>query len=111
MSGAVWIGLFLLLGTLVLELVAPQQLKEGFQSLASNNSTSAPAATGISDRIDIPNILTRSLNRRGDVGIGIEQPGYYQDKRYFLGYADVERYGVKNDFCRMLTRSDTTDKG
>lgn len=94
----------------MLELIAPQQLKEGFQSLASNNSTSAPAATGISDRADIPNALTSILQRRGDVGIGIEQPGYYQDKRYFLGYADVERYGVKNDFCRMMTRTDTTDK-
>lgn len=117
MSGAIWIGLFLLLGTIALEVIAPKQMKEGFQALgsavnlASNNSTSAPAATGLSDRIDVPNILTRSLNRRGDVGIGIEQPGYYQDKRYFLGYADVERYGVKNDFCRMMTRSDTTDTG
>jgi len=111
MSGAVWIGLFLLLGTLVLELIAPQQLKEGFQSLASNNSTSGPAATGISDRADSSNALTSILQRRGDVGIGIEQPGYYQDKRYFLGYADVERYGVKNDFCRMMTRTDTTDTG
>jgi len=117
MSGAIWIGLFLLLGTIALEVIAPKQVKEGFQALgsvvnlASNNSTSAPAATGLSDRIDVPNILTRSLNRRGDVGIGIEQPGYYQDKRYFLGYADVERYGVKNDFCRMMTRSDTTDTG
>jgi len=130
MSGAVWIGLFLLLGTLMLELVAPKQLKEGFQAigssssfnfgsfdpsasvnLAKNDSTSATAATGLSARIDQPNFLTNLLNRRGDVGIGIEQPGYYQDPRYFLGYADVERYGVKNDFCRMVTRSDTTDKG
>jgi len=114
MSGAVWIGLFLLLGTLVLELVAPKHLREGFQALgsatnlATNQSTSAPAATGISAA---PNFLTNLLNRRGDVGIGIEQAGYYQDKRYFMGYADVERYGVKNDFCRMVTPSDTTDKG
>ena len=95
MSGAVWIGLFLLLGTLVLELLAPKQLREGFQSLGSgsgvnlltNQSTSGPAATGLSPRIDQPNILTNLLNRRGDVGIGIEQPGYYQDKRYYVGYA------------------------
>ena len=119
MSGTVWIGLFLLLGTLILELIAPNQMREGFQAMASgsgvnlgaNNSTSGPAAKGLSPRIDTPNLLTNLLNRRGDVGIGIEQPGYYQDKRYFLGYADVERYGVKNDFCRMMTRSDTTDKG
>lgn len=117
MSGAVWIGLFLLLGTLVLELVAPKRLREGFQALGSasnlltDQSTSGPAATGLSPRIDQPNFLTNLLNRRGDVGIGIEQAGYYQDKRYFLGYADVQRYGVKNDFCRMVTRSDTTDPG
>jgi hypothetical protein len=127
MSGAIWIGLFLLLGTLVLEIIAPKQLKEAFsttgrfdlgsfspnagQNLAANQSTSAPAATGLSPRIDQPNFLTNLLSRRGDVGIGIEQPGFYQDKRYFLGYADVQRYGVKNDFCRMVTRTDTTDSG
>jgi len=119
MSGVIWIGLFVLLGTLVLELIAPKHLREGFQALGSgsainlltNQSTSAPAATGIAPRIDEPNLLTRLLNRRGDVGIGVEQAGYYQDKRYYLGYADVERYGVKNDFCRMVTRSDTTDAG
>lgn len=89
----------------MLELVAPKQMKEGFQAISSGSgSSSAPD-------INVPNLLTRLINRRGDVGIGIEQPGYYQDKRYFLGYADVERYGVKNDFCRMMTRSDTTDKG
>jgi hypothetical protein len=120
MSGAIWIGLFLLLGTLVLELLAPKELREGFQilggsgsgvNLLTDQSTSGPAATGLSPRIDQPNLLTNLLGRRGDVGIGIEQVGYYQDKRYFLGYADVERYGVKNDFCRMVTPTDTTDAG
>ena len=85
----------------MLELVAPKQLTEGFQALGSSGSA-APLP-------DLGNPLTRLVTRRGDVGIGIEQPGYFQDKRYYMGYADVQRYGVKNDFCRIMTRSDTTD--
>ena len=93
MSGTVWIGLCLLLGALVLELFAPKQLSEGFQAIT--------AATPQ----DKPNIITNFLIRRGDVGIGREQGGYIQDRRYFAGYADVQRYGVKNDFCRVVTLS------
>lgn len=88
MSGTVWIGLCLLLSVLLLELVAPKRLSEGFQALNMKSGPSNP----------IVNLITR----RSDVGIGMEQ-GVIQDRRYFAGYADVQRYGVKNDFCRMVT--------
>jgi hypothetical protein len=92
MSGTVWIGLCLLLGVLILELVAPNKVSEGFQSF-----------------LPIPqeksNMLTNFILRRSDVGIRMEQGGFFQDRRYFAGYADVQRYGVKNDFCRMVTLS------
>lgn len=93
MSGAVWIGFCILLGALILELYAPTTLTEGFQQ------TLTPAS-------DVKqNILTMSIMRRGDVGIGRELGGAVQDRRYFAGYADVQRYGVKNDFCRIVTLS------
>jgi hypothetical protein len=41
--------------------------------------------------------------------VGREQDGLFQDQRYFAGYADVERYGVKNDFCRMVTTGKEED--
>ena len=91
MSGTVWIGLCLLLGVLVLELLAPVKLAEGFQLL----TTPAPKQK--------PNIITNLIVRRGDVGIDREQGGYVQDRRYFAGYADVQRFGVDNDFCRVVT--------
>ena len=97
MSGTVWIGLCLLLGALILELFAPKRLAEGFQAMT--------AATPQ----DNPNIITNFLIRRGDVGIGKEDPEYSQDRRYFAGYADVQRYGVKNDFCRIVTLSGEED--
>jgi hypothetical protein len=92
MSGTVWIGLCLLLGVLVLELLAPVKLAEGFQLL----TTPAPKQK--------PNIITNLIVRRGDVGIDREQGGYIQDRRYFAGYADVQRFGVDNDFCRVVTK-------
>lgn len=99
MSGTVWIGLCILLGALVLEIFAPIQLMEGFQRLSEGGPDTPPQ-----------NILTNLITRRGDTGIGLEQGGIMQDRRYFAGYADVERYGVKNDFCRMVTLSDASDK-
>lgn len=97
MSGTVWIGLCLLLGAIILEIFAPQKLAEGFQTFVP-----IPQEPG--------NILTNMIRRRDDVGVGLEHGGLTQDPRYFRGYADVQRYGVKFDFCRMLTQgaADTT---
>jgi hypothetical protein len=119
MSGVVWIGLCILLGALVLEIVAPKQMLEGFQALGSPTVILPEQRT---------NLLTGLMTRRGDVGPGYEgrggsgakpsdnqgvrgmdQQGFQQDRRYFAGYADVQRYNIKNDFCRMVTASDITD--
>jgi hypothetical protein len=49
--------------------------------------------------------------RRGDVGPEQEENGLFRDDRYFADYADVQRLGVKTDFCRMVQRgSDEKDK-
>jgi Concanavalin A-like lectin/glucanases superfamily len=72
---------------LLIEILAPKMMREAF--------TMEP----VTER---QNILTNTLLRRGDVGIGRET-NYIQDLRYSAGYVDVQRYGVRNDFCRIVT--------
>ena len=67
-------------------------LEEGFAAL------SPPAMQPVTEK---QNILTNMILKRGDVGIKYDND-WIQDRRYFAGYADVQRYGVKNDFCRMV---------
>jgi hypothetical protein len=88
MSG-VWLGLWLLLGALLIELFRPKLIEEGFKAFRSSQPVT-----------EKQNVITNMILRRGDVGIN--QDDWIQDRRYFAGYADVQRYGVKNDFCRMV---------
>jgi len=97
MSGGLWIGLCLLLGALFLELVAPQKFMEGFQAIGALGAPAAPIAV-----TDDQNPITLSFARRGDVGPTKEQRGYRTDKRYVADWADVQRIGVPNDWCRMV---------
>lgn len=81
-----------------MEIFIPNRLREGFQAL-SYSSPDPP-----------PNILTNSITRRSDVGPGREAVGgLVQDGRYFAGYTDMQRYGIKNDFCRMISDGDASD--
>ena len=49
--------------------------------------------------------------RRGDVGPEQEQGGYKCDKRYFSDYVDVQRFGNKSDYCRIVQKgNDITNK-
>lgn len=96
MSGTVWIGLLLLVGVLTLELIAPEFLKEGFATIAAV-ATAKPVAG------KNPVFLQTFAPRRGDVGPGQEVSGYFQDKRYFADYVDVQRFGINDDFCRLVT--------
>lgn len=89
MSGAVWLGIVLLCSALFLELVAPHRLTEGFQSMVPVLS-------------EKPNYFSQFLMKRGDVGFNKEIKGYIQDERYFHDYADVQRFGVNQDYCRMV---------
>ncbi len=82
--------IFLLLGLTILFLVVivdtfyPRMLTEGFEVLR--------------DTSFVGNIIPK----RGDIGPQDEEGGYIRDDRYFSGYVDVQRLGVKNDFCRMV---------
>lgn len=95
MSGTVWIGLLLLMGVLAMELLAPELLKEGFVALTPANKPLITAKN--------PEFIQTFAPRRGDVGPNQEATGYFQDKRYFADYTDVQRYGANNDFCRLVT--------
>ena len=98
MSGAVWLVIWILLGALALEVLSPKLMTEGFQSFSESPSTLI-TATDIAVK---PTILSNQILRRGDVSVGREEGGYEQDGRYFRGYTDVQRYGFKNDFCRVV---------
>jgi hypothetical protein len=98
MSGTVWLGLALLLGVLALELLGGGPWPaEGFK----DGALAAPQAAGPSDISG--SLLTLPFTRRGDVAPGVEERGYTQDGRYFAGYTNVQRIGVRNDFCRVVT--------
>lgn len=86
---SVTLVLVLLLTIAAAELWWPQKIREGFEGLV-------PALSPGSG------YFAKFVPRRGDVSEGAEEAGYFQDPRYFLGYADVQRLGFKHDFCRML---------
>ena len=90
--------LVILMTFAVAELLWPQKVKEGFESLVPVLSPRA-------------GYFATFVPRRGDISEGSEQSGYRQDQRYFLGYADVQRLGFNHDFCRMVeSKSDETNK-
>lgn len=96
------IGIILVLCLLatiaVAELLAPQRVREGFESLVPVLSPKA-------------GYFAQFAPRRGDISEGSEQAGYIQDPRYFMGYADVQRLGFDHDFCRMVeSKSDEATK-
>lgn len=104
LPGTMWIALFLLISILSLEIIFPKPLHEGFQKLVS----------ALDDK-EKDNFFSQFLPRRGDVGFNLEENNYIQDTRYFRGYVDVQRYGFKHDFCRVvipeIVSSDLTKAG
>lgn len=88
-----WIAFAILIGVLILEIL-PDRITEGF-------------AVNVGDS----KFWAQLVPRRGDVGPEQEQDGLFRDDRYFSGYADVQRFGVKTDFCRVVQKGkDDKDK-
>lgn len=81
-----WVGAAVILTVIVLEIVRPTYFKEGFQGIISYDTS----------------YFAQYAPKRGDVGPGDEEGGYIRDPRYFNDYANVQRLGVKNDFCRVV---------
>ena len=82
-----WVAVCILLIISILEIFYPKVLHEGLLNLGDSAWWS------------------QYVPRRGDVGLEeeSEEGGYKRDRRYFAGYTDVQRLGVNQDFCRMVT--------
>lgn len=78
------------------ELLFPDVIREGFDAMI-------PVLSGK------PNYFATFVPKRGDVGPGLEEGGYLQERRYFNGYADIQRIGVEQDFCRMVKEESSGD--
>ena len=92
LPGTIWVALFLVISLLVVEIFNPKIVHEGFTTLVG-----VADASGEENNFFAPLIL-----RRGDVGMNIEEKNYIQDPRYFRGYVDVQNFGLKHDFCRVV---------
>ena len=102
LSGTIWIALILLISVLSFEVLYPKRFYEGFQGLI----------TPVEDK---DNFFSQFAPRRGDVGFNLEENNYIQDNRYFRGYGDVQGFGFKHDFIRVVipevVKSDLTKVG
>ena len=90
-----YISLFCISAFMVLELIAPKHVQEGFESLGA----SVPRTS----------FWSTFAAPRGDVGPQEEDPDYVRDPRYFNGYVDVSRIGAPYDFCRMVSKKGSDD--
>lgn len=98
MSGTigVWIALWILVFAVLIEIMFPEKIRENFATVRV-----IPAA-------EKTTLITGLIPRRGDVGPAVEEKGYIQDRRYFNGFVDIQRFGVKHDFCRVMMPSGGT---
>lgn len=87
-----WIGSAVIIIIIALEVLRPTYFKEGFEIINYDTSYFAQFAP-----------------KRGDIGPGDEEGGYIRDDRYFHNYANVQRLGAKNDFCRMVVNKANPD--
>jgi hypothetical protein len=87
-----WVGSALLITLVAVEIFRPFYFKEGFETLQANS-----------------NYFSTYAPKRGDIGPGDEEGGYVRDPRYFNDYANVQRLGVKHDFCRVLKSKNNPD--
>jgi glycosyltransferase involved in cell wall biosynthesis len=87
-----WITIVILIGFIGYELM-PASLTEGFVVPVGDSK-----------------FWAKMVPRRGDVGPDKEQAGYICDKRYFSGYVDVQRFGQKQDYCRIVEHKNSGSK-
>lgn len=60
---------------------------------------------------DLPDFFSRYFPRRYDIVPGqvTEAEGWVRNPRYFEGYVDVQRFGYKADFCRVVEKQGDPD--
>jgi hypothetical protein len=88
-----WVGAAVLVAFLILEVIRPTYFKEGFEGIIRYDTS----------------FFAQYAPKRGDVGPGDEEGGYVRDPRYFNDYANVQRLGFSNDFCRVVQSKATPD--
>jgi len=93
LPGTIWVALFLVITVLVIEVFNPKLINEGFTSIVGIKDGSGS---------DTNNFFAPLILRRGDIGLNKEEANYSKDPRYFAGYVDVQNYGLKHDYCRMV---------
>ena len=100
LPGTLWIALFLLTIIITYEVVYPKAISEGITNYISPLDVSG----------EKNNFFSPLLPRRGDIGFNLEEKNYLQDPRYFRGYADVQGFGFKHDYCRMVVPEKANSK-
>lgn len=88
-----WTTILAITGIIIYEIIGSSAL-EGFIDTDSSMGVGRSAFWG------------RLVPRRSDVGPELEVIGINRQKKYFAGYADVQRFSEKTDFCRMVNQSD-----
>jgi hypothetical protein len=91
LPGTIWIALFLLVTFVTVEVLNPKIINEGFKLVSASDISGEKS-----------NFFSQFALRRGDIGIDKEEKNFIQDPRYFRGYVDVQNFGFKHDFCRMV---------
>ena len=93
LPGTVWIALIVLILLLLIDILYPKSINEGFKVLVGSN-VKAVDNSG--------NYFSRYFPKRGDVGPFKEEKNYIMDPRYFHDYVDVQGLGFKHDYCRLV---------
>ena len=94
LSGTLWITLSILIVLLLIEILYPRTFTEGFKTLVGSEVVSSVDDSG--------NYFSTYFPKRGDVGPNKEEKNYIMDPRYFHNYADVQGFGFKHDYCRLV---------
>ena len=103
LPGTIWLAMFLLTVLITYEVVYPKVISEGITNYVG------PYVSPL-DVNEKDNYFSPLLPRRGDIGINHEEKGYLQDPRYFRNYVDVQGFGFKHDFCRLVVPEKANSK-
>jgi hypothetical protein len=91
--GTIWIALIVLIVFLLIDILYPKSLSEGFKVLVGSNVEPVDGSG---------NYFSKYFPKRGDVGPFKEETNFIMDPRYFHDYVDVQGLGFKHDYCRLV---------
>ena len=94
LPGTIWITLGILITFLLIDILYPKSIQEGFKTLVGSEIVTAIDDSG--------NYFALQFPKRGDVGPTKEEKNFIMDPRYFHNYTDVQAFGFKHDYCRLI---------